>query len=129
MFLGAIADDVTGATDLASVLRRAGLTVVQTLDTFAIPAGADAVVVSLKIRTADPAFARSSAAQAADALRSAGAGQIYFKYCSTFDSTDAGNIGPVIDELLGRLHTSLSIACPAYPALARTVYAVANVAL
>ena len=103
MFLGAIADDVTGATDLASVLRRAGLTVVQTLDTFAIPAGADAVVVSLKIRTTDPAFARSSAGQAADALRAAGAEQIYFKYCSTFDSTDAGNIGPVIDELLARL--------------------------
>ena len=123
MFLGAIADDVTGATDLASVLRRAGLTVVQTLDTFAIPAGADAVVVSLKIRTVDPAFARSSAGQAADALRAAGAGQIYFKYCSTFDSTDAGNIGPVIDELSGRLHTTFSIACPAYPALARTVYA------
>ena len=123
MFLGAIADDVTGATDLASVLRRAGLTVVQTLDTFAIPAGADAVVVSLKIRTADPAFARSSAGQAADALRAAGAGQIYFKYCSTFDSTDEGNIGPVLDELSGRLHTTFSIACPAYPALARTVYA------
>jgi uncharacterized protein YgbK (DUF1537 family) len=123
MFLGAIADDVTGATDLASVLRRAGLTVVQTLDTFTIPPGADAVVVSLKIRTADPAVARSSAGQAADALRSAGAGRIYFKYCSTFDSTDAGNIGPVIDELLGRLQTTFSIACPAYPALARTVYA------
>ena len=123
MLLGAIADDVTGGTDLASVLRRGGLTVVQTLDTVAIPPGADAVVVSLKIRTATPGLARSSAGQAADALRSAGAGQIYFKYCSTFDSTDAGNIGPVIDELLVRLHGTFSIACPAYPALARTVYA------
>ena len=55
--------------------------------------------------------------------RSAGAEQIYFKYCSTFDSTDDGNIGPVIDELLARLHGTFSIACPAYPALARTVYA------
>ena len=123
MLLGAIADDVTGGTDLASVLRRGGLTVVQTLDTVAIPPGADAVVVSLKIRTVAPGLARSSAGQAAEALRSAGAEQIYFKYCSTFDSTDDGNIGPVIDELLARLHGTFSIACPAYPALARTVYA------
>ena len=123
MFLGAIADDVTGGTDLASVLRREGLTVFQTLDTFAIPPGADAVVVSLKIRTVAAAVARSSAGYAAEALRSAGAEHIYFKYCSTFDSTDDGNIGPVIDELLARLHSTFSIACPAYPALARTVYA------
>ena len=123
MFLGAIADDVTGATDLASVLRRSGLTVVQTLDTLAIPAGADAVVVSLKIRSSAATAARISARRAAEALRSAGAGQIYFKYCSTFDSTDAGNIGPVIDELLAQLDAPFSIACPAYPSLARTVYA------
>src|SRR4029450_9204246 len=97
MFLGAIADDVTGGTDLASVLRRNGLTVVQTFDTLAIPAGADAVVVSLKIRPSAADLARSAAGQAADALRSAGARQIYFNYCSTFDSTDDGNIGPVID--------------------------------
>jgi uncharacterized protein YgbK (DUF1537 family) len=122
MFLGAIADDVTGGTDLASVLRRAGLTVVQTLGTFAIPAGADAVVVSQKIRTAPPGDARSSAGAAAEALRAAGAERIYFKYCSTFDSTDAGNIGPVIDELLARLQAPFTIACPAYPALSRTVY-------
>ena len=123
MFLGAIADDVTGGTDLASVLRRGGLTVVQTLDSLAIPVDADAVVVSQKIRTAPAGVARSSAGAAAEALRSAGAEQIYFKYCSTFDSTDAGNIGPVIDELLARLEESFTIACPAYPALSRTVYA------
>jgi 3-dehydrotetronate 4-kinase len=123
MFLGAIADDVTGGTDLASVLRRHGLTVVQTLDTLALPAGADAVVVSMKTRTEPPAVARSRAGQAAEALRAGGARQIYFKYCSTFDSTDAGNIGPVIDELRARLDASFTIACPAYPALARTVYA------
>jgi uncharacterized protein YgbK (DUF1537 family) len=122
MFLGAIADDVTGGTDLASVLRRAGLSVVQTLGTFAIPAGADAVVVSQKIRTAPPEDARSNAGAAAEALRAAGAERIYFKYCSTFDSTDAGNIGPVIDELLVRLQETFTIACPAYPALSRTVY-------
>jgi uncharacterized protein YgbK (DUF1537 family) len=123
MFLGAIADDVTGGTDLASVLRRGGLTVVQTLDSLAIPVDADAVVVSQKIRTAPAGVARSSAGAAAEALRSAGAEQIYFKYCSTFDSTDAGNIGPVIDELLARLEESFTIACPAYPTLSRTVYA------
>ena len=123
MFLGAIADDVTGGTDLASVLRRAGLTVVQTLDSLAIPAGADAVVVSMKTRTVAADLARSRAAQAAEALRAAGARQVYFKYCSTFDSTDAGNIGPVIDELSARLGATFTIACPAYPALRRTVYA------
>jgi uncharacterized protein YgbK (DUF1537 family) len=123
MFLGAIADDVTGGTDLASVLRRGGLTVVQTLDTLAIPPGADAVVVSQKIRTAPAGVARSSAGEAAEALRSAGAEQIYFKYCSTFDSTDDGNIGPVIEELVARLQGTFTIACPAYPALSRTVYA------
>jgi 3-dehydrotetronate 4-kinase len=123
MFLGAIADDVTGGTDLASVLRRGGLTVVQTLDSLAIPGDADAVVVSQKIRTAPAGVARSSAGAAAEALRSAGAEQIYFKYCSTFDSTDAGNIGPVIDELQARLEESFTIACPAYPALSRSVYA------
>jgi len=123
MFLGAIADDVTGGTDLASVLRRGGLTVVQTLDTLAIPAGADAVVVSMKTRTVAAGEARSRAGLAAEALRAAGADQIYFKYCSTFDSTDDGNIGPVIDELSARLHADFTIACPAYPALERTVYA------
>ena len=123
MFLGAIADDVTGGTDLASVLRRSGLTVVQTLGTLAIPAGADAVVVSQKIRTAPAGVAVSSAGAAAEALRSAGARQIYFKYCSTFDSTDAGNIGPVIDGLLARLGQTFTIGCPAYPGLSRTVYA------
>ena len=123
MFLGAIADDVTGGTDLASVLRRHGLTVVQTLDTFAIPAGADAVVVSMKTRTIAPDEARSRAAKAAEALRVAGAEQIYFKYCSTFDSTDDGNIGPTIEELSARLHADFTIVCPAYPALKRTVYA------
>jgi len=122
MYLGAVADDVTGGTDLASVLRRAGLSVVQTLDIPEVAPTADAVVVSLKIRTAPAAEASSLAAAAIDALVAGGAAQIFFKYCSTFDSTDQGNIGPVIDVLLDRLRTDFSIACPAYPALARTVY-------
>ena len=123
MYLGAVADDVTGGTDLASALRRAGLEVVQTLDLPATVPDADAVVVSSKIRMAAADAATRMAATAADALLAGGAERIYFKYCSTFDSTDAGNIGPVIDGLLDRLQTDFSIACPAYPALARTVYA------
>src|SRR5688572_13584695 len=117
MYLGAVADDVTGGTDLASLLRRAGLEVVQTLDPPATVPQADAVVVSSKIRTAPVDVATSMAAAAAEALVSAGAEQMYFKYCSTFDSSDAGNIGPVIDLLLRRLGADFSIACPAYPAL------------
>ena len=123
MQLGVIADDVTGATDLASVLRRDGFSVVQTLGVpGSVPPPADVVVVSLKTRTA-PVNEAIAAARAASAyLTSAGATQIYFKYCSTFDSTDRGNIGPVIASLLAELRSSFTIACPAYPALARTVY-------
>ena len=123
MYLGAVADDVTGGTDLASVLRRAGLDVVQTLDIPAAVPEADAVVVSLKIRTVPAVEATGQAAAAAGALVSGGAAQIFFKYCSTFDSTDEGNIGPVIDILLQRLQAEFSIACPVYPELGRTVYA------
>jgi uncharacterized protein YgbK (DUF1537 family) len=123
MQLGVIADDVTGATDLASVLCRDGFTVVQTLG---VPQSAtppaDVVVVSLKTRTAPVDEATAAARAAATYLKTAGATQIYFKYCSTFDSTDHGNIGPVIAALLEQLHATFTIACPAYPALARTVY-------
>jgi uncharacterized protein YgbK (DUF1537 family) len=123
MYLGAIADDVTGGTDLASVLRRHGARVVQT---FGMPRArvpdADAIVVSLKIRTAPAETACGQAAAAAAFLRQAGARQIYFKYCSTFDSTDAGNIGPVIDTLLDQSPAPFTVACPAYPQLGRTTY-------
>ncbi len=123
MQLGVIADDVTGATDLASVLRRDGFSVVQTLGVpGSVPPPADVVVVSLKTRTAPVKEAIAAARAASAYLTSAGAAQIYFKYCSTFDSTDRGNIGPVIASLLAELRSSFTIACPAYPALARTVY-------
>jgi uncharacterized protein YgbK (DUF1537 family) len=115
MFLGAIADDVTGGTDLAGLLGRAGLAVVQTFDAPDRIPRADAVVVSLKIRTAPAQAATAAAATACTALASAGAEQIYFKYCSTFDSTDEGNIGPVIDTLLDTLGADFTIACPSYP--------------
>jgi 3-dehydrotetronate 4-kinase len=121
--LGVIADDVTGGTDLASTLRQAGLSVVQTMGH---PSGAlppsDAVVVSLKIRTAPADEAVSAASRAAEALHAAGASQIYFKYCSTFDSTDHGNIGPVTDRLLDDLGGEFTVSTPAYPSLGRTVY-------
>ena len=123
MQLGVIADDVTGATDLASVLRRDGFSVVQTLGVpDSAPPPADVVVVSLKTRTAPVDEATAAARAASGYLAAAGAPRIYFKYCSTFDSTDRGNIGPVIDSLLAALPASFTIACPAYPSLARTVY-------
>lgn len=123
MHLGIIADDVTGGTDLASVLRRDGLSVVQALGVpRSAPPEADVVVVSLKTRTAPVDRATAAARAAAAYLTDAGAAQIYFKYCSTFDSTDRGNIGPVIESLLEQLHSGFTVACPAYPMLGRTVY-------
>ena len=105
MKLGCIADDFTGATDLANNLVRAGMRVVQTLEVPDAPLSADvdAVVVALKSRTipADQAVAQSLAAL--KWLKAQGAQQIYFKYCSTFDSTPQGNIGPVIQALMAAL--------------------------
>jgi len=125
MLIGAVADDITGATDLCLMLARAGLRTVQVIgvpDASAPLPTADAVVIALKSRTipADAAVAVSLAA--ARALLAAGAGQILFKYCSTFDSTDAGNIGPVAAALMDLTGTALAIACPAFPANGRTVY-------
>ena len=125
LLLGAIADDFTGASDLASMLVSAGMRTVQTIGVprrADIAAGTDAVVVALKSRTipARDAVAQSLAALAW--LKSGGARQIYFKYCSTFDSTDQGNIGPVADALLDALGADFTIACPAFPANQRTIY-------
>src|SRR5215472_12401893 len=101
MYFGAIADDVTGGTDLGSVIRRCGFSVLQT---FGIPCvtlpPSDTVVVSLKSRTAPVNAATTGSVAAARFLRDCGAKQLYFKYCSTFDSTDKGNIGPVIESLM-----------------------------
>src|SRR6188474_3348280 len=123
MHLGVIADDVTGATDLASVLRRDGWSVIQTLGVpeSAVPP-ADVVIISLKTRTAPVHVATTAACAAEACLTNAGTRQIYLKYCSTFDSTDAGNIGPVIERLLEQMDEPFTIACPAYPSLGRTVY-------
>jgi uncharacterized protein YgbK (DUF1537 family) len=135
MILGCIADDFTGATDLANNLVRAGMRVVQTIGVPATRAEApgmgevDAVVVALKSRTApvDEAVAQSLAA--CRWLRAGGAQQIYFKVCSTFDSTPAGNIGPVAQALMAELAqptaapiTNFAIVTPAFPENGRTVF-------
>jgi len=125
VLLGAIADDFTGATDLCNTLVRRGMRAVQLIDvpapTMVIP-DAEAIVVALKSRTvpAEEAIDKSLAALAW--LRNTGARQILFKYCSTFDSTDAGNIGPVAEALMGALGTDFTLFCPAFPEAARTIY-------
>lgn len=122
--LGCIADDFTGATDLANNLVRAGMRTVQAIG---VPAGAletpaDAVVVALKTRTLPAADAVAQSLAALEWLRAQGAEQIYFKYCSTFDSTPAGNIGPVADALMTALGSDFTIATPAFPDNKRTVF-------
>ncbi|MGO4286389.1 3-oxo-tetronate kinase [Bosea sp. TAB14] len=125
MLLGVIADDMTGATDVALMLNRAGMRTVQVIG---VPAAgvalpdADAVVVALKSRTNPVAEAVADSLAACEALLAAGARQILFKYCSTFDSTAQGNIGPVANALMERLGAKLAIVCPAFPANGRSIY-------
>lgn len=124
MVLGCIADDFTGATDLANNLVRAGMRVVQTIGVPSAPLAADvdAVVVALKSRTIAPADAIAQSLDALKWLQAQGARQIYFKYCSTFDSTAAGNIGPVTEALMDALGSDFTIATPAFPDNKRTVF-------
>lgn len=123
MLLGCIADDFTGATDLANMLVRGGM---RTIQTIGVPEGplsekVDAVVVALKSRTNPPAEAVAQSLAALAWLQRQGCGQIYFKYCSTFDSTPAGNIGPVTEALMDKLGAPFTIACPAFPENGRTI--------
>jgi 3-dehydrotetronate 4-kinase len=124
LLLGCIADDFTGATDLANNLVRAGMRTVQTIGV--PPQGliidAQAVVVALKSRTAPVADAVAQSLAAARWLRAQGARQIYFKVCSTFDSTPQGNIGPVAQALADELGARLVIVTPAFPENGRTVF-------
>jgi uncharacterized protein YgbK (DUF1537 family) len=124
LLLGCIADDFTGATDLANNLVRNGMRVVQTIGVPQAPldTAADAVVVALKSRTIAPAEAVEQSLAALQWLRAQGAQQIYFKYCSTFDSTAQGNIGPVTEALMDALDTDFTIATPAFPDNQRTVF-------
>jgi len=124
MKLGCIADDFTGATDLANNLVRSGMRVMQT---FGVPQAAlssdvDAVVVALKSRTIPAKEAVAQSLEALQWLKAQGAEQIYFKYCSTFDSTSAGNIGPVTEALMDALDCQFTIATPAFPDNGRTVF-------
>src|ERR1700749_5089744 len=123
--LGAIADDFTGATDLCNTLVRRGMKTVQVID---VPGGnapvpdAEAVVIALKSRTIPVGDAVAMSLKALAWLRDAGARQILFKYCSTFDSTDEGNIGPVAEALMAALGTDFTLFCPAFPEAGRTIY-------
>jgi 3-dehydrotetronate 4-kinase len=120
-----VADDVTGATDIADILTRGGR---RTLVTIGVPApdlsavGFDAVVIALKTRTAPVADAVAESVRAYEWLSARATGQLIFKVCSTFDSTAEGNIGPVADALLDRLGADTAVVCPAMPANRRTVY-------
>ncbi|BBP97903.1 HPr kinase [Burkholderia sp. SFA1] len=122
--LGCIADDFTGATDLANMLVRGGMRTVQTIG---VPAAgtqieADALVVALKSRTIPADDAVRQSLDALRWLRAQGCRQFIFKYCSTFDSTDQGNIGPVADAMLDEIGDDFTIACPAFPENGRTIF-------
>jgi uncharacterized protein YgbK (DUF1537 family) len=124
MRIGVIGDDFTGSSDIANTLAKAGA---RTLQYLGIPGetakpGIDAAVVSLKIRSINAGEAVARSLAACRWLVGNGAEQIVFKYCSTFDSTPLGNIGPVASALLEELQTPLALVCPAFPANGRTVY-------
>jgi uncharacterized protein YgbK (DUF1537 family) len=123
--LGCIADDYTGASDLANTLTRCGLRTVQTIgipaDDLKLPE-VDAVVVSLKSRSIEPGLAVSRSRAAEKWIRSRGADHVLFKICSTFDSTDEGNIGPVMDALRADSGDAIVLVTPAFPETGRTVY-------
>ena len=124
VLLGCIADDVTGASDLANTLAKSGLRTVQTIGAGGLTeiGDAEAVVVALKSRSIAPDEAVRLSLDAWRRLSGLGARQCYFKYCSTFDSTERGNIGPVMDALLAETGGGFTIACPTFPETGRTVY-------
>lgn len=124
--LGCIADDVTGATDLAINLVQGGLSVIQIMG---VPTSeeldqidADAIVVALKTRSIPAADAITQSLASLEALRRIGIDRLFFKYCSTFDSTEQGNIGPVAEALMDALGVEQTIFCPALPRNGRTVF-------
>lgn len=125
VFLGAVADDFTGATDLASMFARGGLRTILQLgapETGAQPPEAEAVVVALKSRTAPVAEAVAESLESWRWMARAGARQCYFKYCSTFDSTPQGNIGPVAEALMAETGARQTVYTPAFPENGRTIY-------
>ncbi len=124
ILLGCIADDFTGATDLANNLVRAGMRVIQTVGVPEedLESDVDAVVIALKSRTIAPEVAIEQSLGALAWLKKFGAHQIYFKYCSTFDSTEKGNIGPVTKALMQAMSASFTVVTPAFPDNGRTIF-------
>lgn len=122
MIFGAIADDFTGGTDLAGMLREAGARTVLSFGDADVPEGYDACVACVKSRSLQPRQAVSMVLDALERVRERGPRQIYFKYCSTFDSTPEGNIGPVADALMRELGVEFTLAVPALPVNGRTQY-------
>ena len=124
MLLGAIADDFTGASDLANTLAKGGMATTQFVGVPEASASADceAGVVALKTRSIAAEDAVRQSLEAADWLEAQGCEQFLFKYCSTFDSTPAGNIGPVAEALLDRLGAGLAVVCPVFPATGRRLF-------
>jgi uncharacterized protein YgbK (DUF1537 family) len=122
MLLGAIADDFTGASDLANTLAKGGMRTVQFVGTSGGDSGCEAGVVSLKSRTAPVDEAVRQSLEAARWLLDQGCEQLIFKYCSTFDSTPRGNIGPVAEALLDLLGADVAVVCPAFPGAGRRLF-------
>jgi uncharacterized protein YgbK (DUF1537 family) len=123
--MGVIADDFTGATDIAGMLVKGGMRTIQTIGVPAegtLPDDVDAVVVALKSRSIAAKDAIDRSLEALQALKEAGCRRFFFKYCSTFDSTDQGNIGPVGDALMDALGIRQAIYCPAFPENGRTIF-------
>ncbi len=125
IILGCIADDFTGATDLANTLVKKGMPTIQLIGVPKVNidlGDAQAVVIALKSRTIPAKEAIDQSLEALAWLQDQSAQQFFFKYCSTFDSTDSGNIGPVTDALMASLGEDFTIACPAFPTNGRTIY-------
>lgn len=124
MLLGCIGDDFTGSSDLANTLAKGGMRTVQYTGVPTMPEKPEiqAGVVALKSRSIDPDEAVRLSLDALKWLKAQGCEQFFFKYCSTFDSTDAGNIGPVADALAEALNAHKVIVCPAFPGAGRSIY-------
>jgi uncharacterized protein YgbK (DUF1537 family) len=124
MLLGCIGDDFTGSSDLGNTLTKAGMRVTQYVGVPDAPAAAEveAGIVALKSRSIPVEEAVKLSLAALDWLRAQGCTQFLFKYCSTFDSTPQGNIGPVAEALADALNARQVLVCPAFPAAGRSIY-------
>lgn len=122
MLLGAIADDFTGASDLANTLAKGGMATTLFVGPNAAAGACEAGVIALKTRSIPVDEAVAQSVEAARWLLAQGCEQIQFKYCSTFDSTPSGNIGPVAEALLDLLGSDVAVVCPAFPATGRRIF-------